>query len=71
MEGLLMDSGRNTIVLEGICFHLVQALRLFETLDLSGFDTLEQDKWNDLIQTCKNTLESGKNSLTKLNMLLL
>jgi hypothetical protein len=65
-----MDSGKNAIVLEGICFHLVQALRLFETLDLSGFDTLEQNKWNDLIQTCKNTLESGKNSVYKLNSLL-
>ncbi len=66
-----MDCRKNAIVLEGICFHLAQALRLFETLDLSGFDTLEQNKWNDLIQTCKNTLESGKDSVIKLNMMLL
>ena len=65
-----MDSGKNAIILEGICFHLVQALKLFDTLDLSGFDTLEQNKWSELIQTCKNTLESGKDSVTQLNMLL-
>ncbi len=66
-----MDSGKNAIVLEGICFHLAQALKLFDTLDLSGFDTSEQNKWNNLIQTCKNTLKSGKDSVTQLNMLLL
>lgn len=66
-----MDNGKNIIALEGIFFHLTQALRLFDVLDLSGFGPLEQSKWNEIMNTCKNGLESGKDSVNKLNTLSL
>ncbi len=64
-----MDNWKNIIVLEGVSFHLIQALKLFDILDLSGLGPLEQSKLDDGIKACKNALESSKDSVKKLNML--
>lgn len=64
-----MDNGKNIIVLEGVYFHLIEALRLFAVLDLSGLGPLEQSKWKDIIKTCKNAIELSKDSVRELNTL--
>jgi len=62
-----MDKEINRIVLEGISFHLLEAMRLCSQLDLSGLDSFKQKEWNDRIKLCKNALEFTKDSVEKLS----
>ncbi len=64
------DKERNRIVLEGISFHLIEALRLCSQLDLSEFSSFEQREWNEKIKFCKNALEFTKESVEKLSKVL-
>ena len=65
-----MDKETNRIVLEQISFHLLEAMRLCNQLDLSGLGSLEHEEWSDRIKLCKNALEFTKESVEKLNILL-
>ncbi len=64
------DKEKNRIVLEGISFHLITALRFCSQLDLSGLSSLEQGEWNERIKICKNALEFTKESVEKLSKIL-
>jgi hypothetical protein len=65
-----IDKERNRIALERISFHLDEAMRFCNQLDLSGFGPLEQREWNTRMKTCKNAIEFTKESLDKLNKIL-
>jgi len=61
-----IDKERNRIVLERISFHLGEAMRFFNQLDLSGLGPLDQRVWDDRMKTCKNAIEFTKESVQKL-----
>jgi hypothetical protein len=65
-----IDKEKNRIVLEGISFHLVRALRACSQLDLSGLSSLQQTGWNDRIKILKNALEFTIASVERLSKLL-
>jgi hypothetical protein len=65
-----VDKERNRIALEGISFHLDEAMRFCKQLDLSGLGPLEQTEWDSRMKTCKNAIEFTKESLNKLNKIL-
>ncbi len=62
-----MDKQKNQIVLDAICLHLLEGLRLCGHLDVSGLDSEEQRRCRDRITICKNALEFTKNSVEKLS----
>jgi hypothetical protein len=64
------DEERNRITIERIFFHLIEALRLCNQLDLSKLSSLEQREWNEKMKICKNALEFTKESVEKLSKLL-
>ncbi len=64
------DKEKNRIALEGIFFHLIQALRLCNQLDLSRLSPLDQGEWNERIKICKNALEFTKETVEKLSKIL-
>jgi len=61
---------RNRMALERISFYLNEAMRFCNQLNLSGLGPLEQNKWNDRMKTCKDTIEFTKESLHKLQKIL-
>ena len=61
-----IDKERNRIALERISFHLDEAMRFCNQLDLSGLGPLEKTQWDDRMKTCKNAIEFIKESLQKL-----
>jgi hypothetical protein len=65
-----VDKERNRITLERISFHLDEAMRFCNQLDLSGLGPLEQTEWDSRMKTCKNAIEFTKDSLEKLNKIL-
>jgi len=65
-----VDKERNRIALERISFHLDEAMRFCNQLDLSGLGPLEQTEWNSRMKTCKNAIEFTKESLKQLNKIL-
>jgi len=65
-----VDKERNRIALERISFHLDEAMRFCNQLDLSGLGPLEQTEWDSRMKTCKNAIEFTKDSLEKLNKIL-
>jgi hypothetical protein len=65
-----IDKERNRMALERITFHLLEAIRFCNLLDLSGLGDLQQREWNDRMKTCKNALEFTKDSAEKLSALL-
>ncbi len=65
-----MDREKNRLALEQISFHLLEAMRLCNLLDLSGLSDLEQREWNDRMKICKNALQFTKDSAEKLSALL-
>jgi hypothetical protein len=64
------DKERNRIALERISFHLDEAMRFCNQLDLSGLGPLEQTEWDSRMKTCKNAIEFTKESLKQLNKIL-
>jgi len=65
-----IDKERNRNALERISFHLDEAMRFCNQLDLSGLGPLEQKEWDNRMKTCKNAIEFTKESLQKLRKIL-
>jgi hypothetical protein len=65
-----IDKERNRIALERISFHLDEAMRFCNQLDLSGLGPLEKTQWDDRMKTCKNAIEFIKESLQKLRKIV-
>jgi len=65
-----IDKERNRIALERISFHLNEAMRFCNQLDLSGLGLLEQSEWNDRMKVCKNAIEFTKESVQRLVKIL-
>ena len=65
-----VDKERNRIALERIGFHLDEAMRFCNQLDLSGLGPLEQKEWDGRMKTCKDAIEFTKGSLQELNKIL-
>ena len=65
-----VDKERNRIALERIAFHLDEAMRFCNQLNLSGLGLLEQTEWDSRMKTCKNAIEFTRGSLNKLNKIL-
>ncbi len=60
-----IDKERNRIALERISFHLNEAMRFCNQLDLSGLGLLEQSEWNDRMKVCKNAIEFTRESVQR------
>jgi hypothetical protein len=65
-----VDKERNRMSLERISFHLDEAMRFCNQLDLSGLGPLGQTEWDSRMKTCKNAIEFTKESLKQLNKIL-
>ena len=65
-----IDKERNRSALERITFHLDQAMRFCNQLDLSGLGPLEQSEWDNRMKTCKNAIEFTMESVQKLSKIL-
>ena len=65
-----IDKERSRNSLERITFHLNQAMRFCNQLDLSGLGPLEQSEWDKRMKTCKNAIEFTKESVQKLSKIL-
>ena len=65
-----IERERNRIALERISFHLDEAMRFCNQLDLSGLGPLEQREWDSRMKTCKNAIELTKESVQKLIQIL-
>ena len=65
-----VDRERNRMALERISFHLNEAMRFCNQLDLSELGPLEQSEWNDRLNICKNAIEFTKESVQKLSKIL-
>jgi len=65
-----IDKERNRIALERISFHLGEAKRFCNQLDLSGLASPEQSKWDNRMKICKDAIEFTMESVQKLSKLL-
>ncbi len=65
-----IDKERNRIALERVSFHLDEAMRFCNQLDLSGLGPLELPEWDDRMKICKNAIEFTKESPQKLRKIL-
>ena len=65
-----IDKERNRIALERISFHLDEAMRFCNQLNLSGLSSFQQKEWDERMKTCKNAIEFTKESLQKLQKIL-
>jgi hypothetical protein len=65
-----IDRERNRNSLERITFHLDQAMRFCNQLDLSGLGPVEQSEWDNRMKICKNAIEFTKESVQKLSKIL-
>ncbi|MGZ3559675.1 MAG: hypothetical protein ACXWM6_12340 [Thermodesulfobacteriota bacterium] len=65
-----MDKVPNKIVLVRITFHLLQAMRYCNQLDLSELPRSEQEGWDDRIKLCKNALDFTKETVQRLGEII-
>jgi hypothetical protein len=65
-----IDKERNRIALEGISFHLDEAMRFCNQLDLSGLGSIEKGEWDNRMKICNNAIEFTKESVQKLGKIL-
>ncbi len=65
-----IDKERNRSSLERITFHLHQAMRFCNQLDLSGLGPTEKSEWNNKMKICKDALEFTRESVQKLSKIL-
>ena len=65
-----IDKERNRNSLERITFHLDQAMRFCNQLDLSGLGPPEQSEWDNRMTICKNAIEFTSVSVQKLSKIL-
>ena len=65
-----VDRERNRMALERIGFHLDEAMRFCNQLDLSGLGPLEQKEWDGRMKTCKDAIKFTRQSVGKLTQIL-
>ena len=65
-----IDKERNRNALERISFHLDEAMRFCNQLDLSGLGPLEQTEWDSRMKTCKDAIMFTRQSVQKLAQIL-
>ena len=65
-----IEKERNRSALERIIFHLDQAMRFCNQLDLSGLSPVEQGEWDNRMKTCKNAIEFTLVSVQRLSKIL-
>jgi hypothetical protein len=65
-----IDKERNRIALERISFHLDEAMRFCDKLDLSGLGQIEQREWDNRMKTCKDAIKFTRESVQKLSQIL-
>jgi len=65
-----IDKERNRGSLERIIFHLDQAMRFCNQLDLSGLGPVEQGEWDNRMKTCKSAIEFTLISVQRLSKIL-
>ena len=65
-----INKERNRNSLERISFHLDQAMRFCNQLDLSGLGPPEQSEWDNRMKICKNAMEFTLISVQKLSKIL-
>jgi hypothetical protein len=65
-----IDKERNRITLERISFHLDEAMRFCNKLDLSGLGQIEQREWDNRMKTCKDAILFTRESVQKLTQIL-
>ena len=65
-----IDKERNRMALERISFHLDEAMRFCNKLDLSGLGLLEQREWDNRMKACKDAITFTKESVQKLCKIL-
>jgi hypothetical protein len=58
------------MALERIKFHLNEAMRFCNQLDLSGLGPLEQREWDTRMKNCKDAIKFTKGSLEELTKIL-
>jgi hypothetical protein len=58
------------MALERIKFHLDEAMRFCNQLDLSGLGPLEQKEWDGRMKTCKDAIMFTRQSVEKLTQIL-
>jgi len=61
---------KNRVALERISFHLNEAMRFCNQLNLSGLAALEQAIWNNRTKTCKDGIVSARESVQRLSRFL-
>ncbi len=65
-----IDQEGNRIAVERISFHLNEAMRFCNQLDLSGLGPLEQREWDNRMKSCKDAITFTKESVQKLTEIL-
>jgi hypothetical protein len=65
-----IDRERNRNSLERITFHLDQAMRFCNQLDLSGLGPVGQSEWDNRMKTCKSAIEFTLLSVQRLSKIL-
>ena len=65
-----IEKERNRNSLQRITFHLDQAARFCNQLDLSGLGPSEQSQWNDKMKICKDAINFTKESIQQLSKIL-
>lgn len=70
METSEVDKERNRMALERISFHLDEAMRFCNLLDLSQLSPLDQKEWDSKMGTCKDAIKFTQQSVQKLRSIL-
>ena len=72
VKGMLRpnERKRNGMALERIKFHLNEAMRFCNQLDLSGLGPLEQREWDTRMKDCKDAIAFCRESIKKLSGVL-
>ncbi len=65
-----IEKERNRMALERITFHLDEAMRFCNQLDLSGLGPFEQKEWDERMKMCKDAIAFTKASVQKLTQIL-
>jgi hypothetical protein len=68
--GMSIHKERNRNSLERITFHLDQAMRFCNQMDLSGLGPLEQKKWNDKMKICEDAIKFTQEAIEQLSKIL-
>ncbi len=72
IKGMLpgKEKKQNRIALEMTAFHMDEAMRFCNQLDLSGLGPLEKREWETRMKACKDAIEFTKQSTQQLMKIL-